>query len=237
MPVATMSRQTTSPHLSNPISVLLVDDNSDFRHGLCALLNFYSSTGTVEFKVVGQASSVDQALTLAKEQKPSLILLDLELYEGNGIEFLVQYSQLKQHGKVLALSGQTNDEWVFRVMQAGARGYLVKQDLSTQLHQAISTVMKEHIYLTPEMAASFFRLFHFSSGKSLKTSTEIHLTEREKDVLQCLANGDSNAVIAERLYIEVGTVKFYLRDIFDKLGVKNRTQAALKALKLGIVSI
>lgn len=232
-----MSPQTTQSKLNTPVSVLLVDDNSDFRQGLCALLNFYNSTDDVEFKVVGQASSVDQALALAKEQRPTLILLDLELYDSSGIEFLTRYSQLKQTGKVLALSGHDEDEWVFRVMQAGARGYLVKQNISTQLYQAISTVMQEHIYLTPEMASGFFRLFHFSSGKSLQTSTEIHLTEREKDVLRCLANGDSNATISEKLYIEVGTVKFYLRDIFDKLGVKNRTQAALKALKLGIVSI
>lgn len=232
-----MLNQSLAPNRVTPISVLLVDDNPDFRRGLCTLLDFYSSTGKMTFKVVGQASSVDQAVALAKEQKPTLILLDLELGQGDGIQFLAQYNQLKQTGKVLVLSGHSEDDWVFRTMQAGARGYLVKQNLSTQLYQAIATVMQEHIYLTAEIASGFFRLFHFYSGQSLKTPSKIHLTERERDVLQCLAEGNSNAVIAERLTIEVGTVKFYLRDIFGKLGVENRTQAALKALKLGIVSV
>ena len=224
-------------HTVVPVSVLLIDDNSEFRRGLCALLDFYSSTGDLTFKVVGQAASIEQALVLTKEQKPALIILDLELEQADGIQFLTNYSQLKQSGKVLALSGHAEDEWVFRAMQAGARGYLVKQNLSTQLYQAITTVMQEHIYLTADIASGFFRLFHFYSGQSLKTSPTIHLTEREKDVLQCLAEGNTNADIAQRLKIEVGTVKFYLRDIFDKLGVENRTQAALKALKLGIVSV
>ena len=221
----------------SPTSVLLVDDNPEFRQGLCTLLDFYRSTSDVSFKVVGQAASVTQALSLAQEQKPTLILLDLEMEQSDGIQFLQAYTQTKQTGKVLVLSGHGEDEWVYKAMQAGARGYLVKQHLSTQLYQAIDTVMREHIYLAADIAAGFFRLFHFYSGQSLKSTSTIHLTEREKDVLQCLAEGNSNADIAQRLFLEVGTVKFYLRDIFDKLDVDNRTQAALKALKLGIVSV
>lgn len=232
-----MLHPTLAPKITAPISVLLIDDNPAFRNGLCTLLDFYNSTGEIPFKVVGQAASVDQALALAKTQKPALILLDLELGQSDGLEFLAAYSQLKQPGKVLVLSGHTEDEWVFRAMQAGARGYLVKQKLSTQLYQAITTLIQEHIYLSAETASGFFRLFHFYSGKSLQTTSGVHLTQREKDVLQCLAEGNSNAVIAQRLTIEIGTVKFYLRDIFEKLNVKNRTQAALKALKLGIVVV
>ncbi|MEM9117478.1 MAG: response regulator transcription factor [Cyanobacteria bacterium P01_F01_bin.56] len=220
-----------------PISILLVDDNPEFRRGLCTLLDFYCSTSNVQLKVVGQAASATQALSLAKEQKPTLILLDLEMEQSDGIQFLHDYSQIMPNGKVLVLSGHAEDEWVYKAMQAGARGYLVKQHLSTQLYQAIDTVMREQIYLAADIAAGFFRLFHFYSGQSLKTTSTIHLTEREKDVLQCLAEGNSNADIAQRLFLEVGTVKFYLRDIFAKLGVENRTQAALKALKLGIVSV
>jgi DNA-binding NarL/FixJ family response regulator len=233
-----MLNQTSVASSTIPVSILLVDDNPDFRRGLCTILDFYNSTSGMQFKVVGQAASMTQALSLVKEQKPTLILLDLEMEQADGIQFLSEYSQLKLNGKVLVLSGHTEDEWVYKAMQAGARGYLVKQNLSTQLYQAITTVLQEHIYLTADIAAGFFRLFHFYSGQSLKTSSAaFSLTEREKDVLQCLAEGQSNKDIARRLVLEVGTVKFYLRDIFDKLGVENRTQAALKALKLGIVSV
>ncbi|MEO0985379.1 MAG: response regulator transcription factor [Cyanobacteria bacterium J06639_14] len=232
-----MLNQTFPPNTTTPISVLLVDDNPEFRRGLSALLNFYSSTGNRLFKVIGQAASVDQALALAKEQKPMLILLDMELGQTNGVQFLELYSQLKHSGKVLALSGHSEDKWVFTAMKAGARGYLVKQNLATELHQAIITVLQDHIYLTSETTAGFFRLFHFYNGKSLTTSSKVPLTPREKDVLQCLAEGKSNAVIAKNLDIVEGTVKLYMRDIFDKLEVENRTQAALKALKLGIVSV
>ncbi len=232
-----MLNPTSAIHSITPISILLVDDSPEFRRGLSTLLDFYNSTSEQQFKVVGQAASMTQALSLAKEQKPTLILLDMEMEQSDGIQFLNEFNQLKQGGKVLVLSGHCEDEWVYKAMQAGARGYLVKQNLSTQLYQAITTVMQEHIYLTADVAAGFFRLFHFYSGQSLKTTSTIHLTERERDVLQCLAEGQSNRDIARRLVLEVGTVKFYLRDIFDKLGVENRTQAALKALKLGIVSV
>lgn len=230
-----MLHQPSALTMTTPISVLLVDDEPDFRKGLCALLDFYSDTDEITFRVVGQAASLDQAVALTKEQKPALILLDLNLGQTDGIQFLTQYSELKQSGKVLVLSGHAEDKWVFHAMQAGARGYLVKQNLSTQLYQAITTVMQEHIYLTPEAASGFFRLFHFYRGQSLKTSSKIHLTKREREVLQCLAEGDTNATIADRLTIEKGTVKFYLRDIFRKLKVKNRTQAVLVALREGIV--
>ena len=136
---------------------------------------------------------------------------------------------------MLVISGQAEDEWIFKAMKAGARGFVFKQKLSTQLSQAIKTVVNDQIYLTAEMATRFFRQFHFHAGRSIKASSALHLTDRELEVLSCLVQGDSNAVISERLYITVGTVKAYLRCIFDKMEVNSRTQAALKALKLGLV--
>ncbi|MEL7355598.1 MAG: response regulator transcription factor [Cyanobacteria bacterium J06560_6] len=235
-----MLHPTTAPKKTVPISVLLVDDDPDFRSGLCTFLNFYSAEdnslrGHQTLRVVGQAASVDQAIALAKQQKPTLILLDLELGESNGIQFLTQYDQLKQHGKVLMLSDYAEDESVYRAMQAGARGFLLKQNLSTQLCQAIVTLLQEKIYLPAEAASGFFRQFHFYNGKSLKTSSTIHFTPRQLDVLGCLTQGDSNATIAKKLIITEGTAKFYVREITEKLGVENRTQVAIAALKMGLV--
>lgn len=230
----TVSRETEIPQ-GKTISILLIDDHPAFREGLENLLDFYNETGGDRFQVVGRAASVQQGLRLSEQQHPALILLDLGLGQESGIEFLTQYRASQGGGKVLVISGQAEDEWIFKAMKAGARGFVFKQKLSTQLSQAIKTVVNDQIYLTAEMATRFFRQFHFHAGRSIKASSALHLTDRELEVLSCLVQGDSNAVISERLYITVGTVKAYLRCIFDKMEVNSRTQAALKALKLGLV--
>ena len=125
---------------------------------------------------------------------------------------------------------------MFRAMQAGANGYVLKDCIATQLCEAISTVLKNEIYLAPELATSFFRMFHFYTGRSLQASRNLHLTEREQEVLHWLVQGASNEDIAKHLYITVATVKAHLTAIFEKLGVNSRTQAIIKALKLGLVS-
>jgi DNA-binding NarL/FixJ family response regulator len=221
---------------SQLISVLLVDDDPRFRQGVQTLLDFYSTNGAMQFNVVGHAASVEQALSLTVEQSPALTLLDLELPPDNGISFLARRRDLTQSGKVIVLSAHQEDEWVFRAMQAGASGYVFKQNLSTQLCGAIATVLHNEVYLSPEVAAGFFRLFHFYAGRSLEACHSAHLTEREQEVLHWLVQGASNEVIAQQLHITVATVKAHLTAIFEKLGVTSRTQAIVRALKLGLVS-
>lgn len=218
-----------------PISILLVDDNQRFRKGLQTLLDFYNNNGTFRFDIVGEAASVEQALKLAVEQHPALILLDLEIPPNDGITALLRLGELSYKGKVLVLSAHREDEWVFRAMQAGAHGYVFKDRIAGQLCDAIATVMNNEIYLAPEVATHFFRLFHFYSGRSLQACESVHLTEREREVLHWLVQGASNEQIAEHLYITVATVKAHLTAIFEKLKVTSRTQAIVKALKLGLV--
>jgi DNA-binding NarL/FixJ family response regulator len=225
-----------APPLTCPISTLLVDDCPAFRQGLKTLLDFHSSTSAMHFQVVGQAASLEQAIDLALEQSPMLILLDMELAQSNGIEVL---QQLRLHSKtshVLVLSGHEEEEWVFKAMQSGAQGYVFKHNLSVQLLEAIQVVLQNQIYLAPEVATRFFQLFHFSAGRSMNETQTVHLTDREREVLHWLVQGASNEIISQQLYITVGTVKAYLTTIFEKLKVTSRTQAALQALKLGLVS-
>ncbi|MBD1838433.1 response regulator transcription factor [Coleofasciculus sp. FACHB-501] len=219
-----------------PISILLVDDEPRFRAGIRTLLDFLSNNGSFRFEIVGEAASVEQALKLTAEQKPAMILLDMELPPGDGITALIGLGEISYKGKVLVLSGHREDEWVFRAMQAGASGYVFKDRVATQLCEAINTVMKNEVYLSPEVAACFFRLFQFYAGRSHLSGRSIHLTEREREVLHWLVEGSSNEEIARRLYITVATVKAHLTAIFEKLSVTSRTQAIVKALKLGLVS-
>lgn len=222
--------------LTAPISTLLVDDCPGFRQGLKSLLEFHSTTNTMQFQVVGQAASAQQAIALTLQQSPMLLLLDMELNEENGLEVLQVLSSHAKASKVLVLSGHEEEEWVFKAMQAGAKGYVFKRHLSLQLLEAIQVVMQNQIYLPPEVATRFFQLFHFSQGHSLSANQSIRLTQREREVLYWLVQGASNEIISQELYITVGTVKAYLTAIFEKLNVTSRTQAALQALKLGLIS-
>jgi len=219
-----------------PISTLLVDDCFAFCKGLRNLLDFYSTTSTLQFQIVGQAASFEQAIEHAIQQSPMLILLDIDLGQSTGIEVLQRLRSHSKASNVLVLSVHQEGEWIFKAMQAGAKGYLFKQNLASQLLEAIQVVMQNQIYLSPEVATRFFQLFHFASGRSLPGNQTIHLTEREREVLHWLVQGVSNEVIAHELNITVGTVKAYLTTIFEKMNVNSRTQAALQALKLGLVS-
>jgi DNA-binding NarL/FixJ family response regulator len=229
------SLPSIAPQLSSPVSVLLVDDCFTFRQGLKSLLEFHNTTSSWQFQIVGQAASLQQALNLAIEQSPTLILLDMELAPGSGIELLQHLRLHVKKSHVLVLSGHQEEEWIFQAMQAGARGYLFKHHLFEQLLEAVQVVLQNQIYLCPEVATRFFQRFHFVAGRSMAGMQTVHLTERERDVLQWLAQGASNEVIAQQLSITVGTVKAYLTSIFEKLGVNSRTQAALQALKMGLV--
>jgi DNA-binding NarL/FixJ family response regulator len=222
--------ETTAPS----VSTLLVDDNPSFRQGLQTLLNFYSSTGKLHCQVVGQATSVEQAVKLAAEQSPTLVLLDMELGHSNGLSYLQQRAD--GHERVLVLSGHREDMSVFRAMQAGAHGYVFKSHLAEQLWPAITAVLDHQIYLSPDVATGFFRLFQFYNGGAGVSPMAIALTEREQEVLHWLVQGASNGAIAEQLHITVATVKAHLTAIFEKLEVKSRTQAIVKALKLGLVA-
>jgi DNA-binding NarL/FixJ family response regulator len=226
---------TVSP-LTSPVSVLLVDDCPSFRQGLKSLLEFHNLTNALQFQVVGQAASVQQAIALILQQSPMLILLDMELNQESGLEVLQVLSTHAKASQVLVLSGHEEEEWVFKAMQAGAKGYVFKHHLSVQLLEAIQVVMQNQVYLPPEVATRFFQLFHFSQGQSLASNQNIHLTRREREVLYWLVQGASNEIISQELYITVGTVKAYLTAIFEKLNVTSRTQAALQALKLGLIS-
>ncbi|MFN9857409.1 MAG: LuxR C-terminal-related transcriptional regulator [Pseudanabaena sp.] len=221
------------------VSVLLVENDSIFRRGLHTLLSFYSDDCYLQFQIVGEATSSEQAIKLVIEQKPALILLDvklaLELSEDSGLKVLMDLKKLDYHGKALILSAHREDELVFRAMQLGARGYVAKDRIGSQLYDAISTVMNDEIFLPPDIATSFFRIFHFYAGRSLQGHCPIHLTDREQEVLNWLIKGASNEVISRYLHVSIATVKAHLTSVFEKLGVTSRTQAIVKALKLGLV--
>ena len=214
------------------LTVLIVDDDDRFREGLNAFLSFANFDRSIE--IVGEAAQIDRALALAHQYQPDLILLDLELADGNGITALINLKNVGYHGKILVLSGHQEDEWIFRAMQAGASGYVFKSRVVNQLGEAIDTVMRSEIYLPTEAACKFFRLFQAEADFFEQKQPQPHLTDREREVLYWLTQGASNQQISQQLYVTVATVKAHLTSVFEKLKVTSRTQAIVAAVKLGL---
>jgi DNA-binding NarL/FixJ family response regulator len=212
-------------------SVMLVDDDSRFRQGVKTLLELYPA----HLDIVAEAESAEQALKLLVQHRPNLILLDLELKDSSGMAFLQRLRELLFPSQVLVLSAHEEDEWVFRAMQSGAVGYVFKHRLGTQLFDAIATLQQSGVYLPPEVANSFFRLFQTYERSRCLARQRLQLTGREQDILQWLAKGASNDEIAKHLHVTVATVKAHLTSIFEKLQVTSRTQAIVAIFKLGLV--
>ncbi len=201
------------------------------------MLDFYNTSGSLQFNVVGEAASWEQVISLTTKHQPSLILLDMDLSPepDEGITLLIKLRSLLKSVKVLVLSAHREDKIIFQAMQAGACGYMLKEHVPSQLHTAITMIVDDKIYLCPEVVTCFFRIFHSYAGQSRENYNAVNLTNREREVLKLLAEGVCNEKIAQSLYISVATVKAHLTGIFEKLGVKSRTMAIVKALKLGIV--
>ena len=217
------------------ISILLVDDEERFRQGLRTLLSFYSTSASLSVNVVGEADCVEQVVKLAIQKNPDLILLDLELVNSDGMTVLERLKDISYSGHVLVLSAHQEDKFIFQAMQKGAAGYVFKSRVANQLCDAINTVLKSEIYLPPEAASGFFRCFKENASSAHKASSQLHLTEREQEVLHLLTQGASNEEIAKNLYVTPATVKAHLTKIFEKLKVTSRTQAIVTAIKIGLV--
>lgn len=219
------------------LSVLIVDDDVQFRQGLKTLLGFYSMdrNNGLSIEVVGEASNVNQTLKLASSLHPDSIFLDMELVGGDGIAAIIALREMSYSGKVLVLSGHQEESWIFRAMQAGASGYVFKNHVAMQLWEAINTIRRSEIFLPIEVVSKFFHRFQAEAESSLRTCQQFHLTEREREVLHWLTQGASNEQISQHLYVTVATVKAHLTSIFNKLKVTSRTQAIVTAVKLGLV--
>ena len=217
------------------LSTLLVDDDPQFRAGIRTLLSF-SQIQDRTINVIGEANRPALALSLIEQHTPDLILIDMELIEGDGLSLLQQLQNNNASSRTLVLSGHQEDYWIYQAMQSGADGYVFKGQVSQQLLDAIATVMQNQIYLPPEVATGFFRKFQKTQASlPSQIGQPCNLSERESDVLYWLVQGASNDEIGKQLYISVATVKTHLTNIFLKLQVTSRTQAIVAAIKMNLV--
>lgn len=211
------------------IKVLICDDQSIVSTGLATILG-----SSPELEVVGTAGDGAEALKKSDDLHPDIVLMDLKMPMLNGIEATTQLRQTHPEIKVLVLTTYDADEWVFDAIRSGAAGYLLKDTPPEALIQAVIETAAGKNHLDPAVAGRL--MDQFSSGSvSAPTHANYDLSERELEVLTLLADGAANAHIAKQLYLSEGTVRNIVSNILLKLGVEDRTQAAVLALKQGIV--
>ncbi len=208
--------------------VLICDDQDVVREGLQAILR--TAPG---LEVVGTARDGAEALELIPSTQPDVVLMDLKMPGMNGIQATREICTRYPTVRVLVLTTYDADEWVFDAIRSGAAGYLLKDTPREQLIEAIKGTSAGKTHIDPNVAGKLFNRVAQSPAIA-ESSIADRLSEREREVLGLLAHGLSNADIAARLYLSEGTVRNYVSAIFSKLGVSDRTQAAVLALRHGL---
>ena len=215
-----------------PIKILLVDDQPLFREGLRTLLSLQS-----DFEVVGEAGNGAEAIKLARIHQPAGVLMDLQMPVMDGVTATRLLRAEQSECRVIVLTTFDDDDNVFEGLRAGAVGYLLKDAPSEKLSEAIRLAARGESFLQPSVAAKVVAEFARLTGNTKVPATPLvePLSEREHEILLLIANGASNREIAKRLFLAEGTVKNHITNILGKLGVRDRTQAALKAREMGLV--
>ena len=215
------------------IRVLIADDQALFRAGLDTLLSVHK-----DIEVVGQASNGQEAVDLATQLHPDIILMDMQMPILNGVGATRRLKKSLPECRIIVLTTFTDNETIFEALRAGAVGYLLKDVESEKLADSVRATARGESILDPSVAAKVVQEFSRVSSMVPASSSEVlpePLSEREIELLGLIATGSSNKEIAETLFITEGTVKNHITHILGKLGVRDRTQAVLKAKEIGLI--
>lgn len=218
------------------IRVLLVDDQALFREGLHTLLSVWP-----DLEVVGEAGNGQEALDAAARLIPDVVLMDLRMPVLDGVAATRRLLEKMPQVKIIVLTTFDDDDHVFDGLRAGAVGYLLKDVPSEKLVEAIRAAAAGQSFLQPSVAAKVVAEFTRLTAVAQETAVSPQntliepLSEREQEILALVATGASNKEIAGELFIAEGTVKNHVTNILGKLGVRDRTQAALKAREIGLI--
>ncbi len=209
--------------------IVLADDHALFRAGIASLLAAWG------MDVVGQAGTGNQAVALAAKLKPDLVLMDIGMPDGNGLEATRLIKAATPEAKVVIVTVSDDDDDLFEAIKSGAEGYLLKDMSEEELERTLRGIEAGEPALSRGLASRILDEFARvqREGQSNKRSAD-DLTARERDVLQLVADGATNREIAATLYISENTVNFHMKNILAKLHLKNRAQAAAYAVRRGI---
>ncbi len=209
------------------IRLVLADDHRMFRQGLRELIE-----RKTDWQVVGEAATGTEVLPLVERLEPDILLLDIQMPEMSGVEVAQRLAQTHPHIKIVMLTMYREDQHLVDAIQAGARAYLLKDADASELISVINRVARGEFALDPALTARIFDTIR----RTRKEQEALQLTPREREILQLLASGDDNRTIASKLNLSEKTVGNRLSEVFQKLGVSNRTQAALAAIERGVIA-
>lgn len=214
------------------IRIIVADDHAIVRQGYCKLLEQEE-----DMEVVAQAGDGEEAVRLITELNPDIAIMDIAMPKMDGIEATKQIKAHCPNIKVLILSAYDDSQFIFSLLEAGAAGYLLKNIHRRELVAAIRAVREGESVLHPSIARKVLSRFVSTSNKPVGQESIGLLSEREIEVLKLMASGASNKQIAGALHLSTRTVQGHLSQIFQKLGVSSRTEALVRALKEGWVTL
>ena len=212
-----------------PTRILIADDHAHFREGLSALLLSAS-----DLEVVGQAADGEEAISLAAELQPDVVLMDLDMPGTGGIEATRRILNTSPHISILVISMHEDDDLVFAALQAGARGYLLKGASKAEILRAIRAVVSGEAIFGPIIAKRLMSYFASPHPRNALPEAFPELTEREREILSLVAEHQTNPEIAKRLHLSQKTVRNHVSNIFTKLQVSDRAQAIMRAREAGL---
>ena len=210
--------------------ILIVDDHKIVREGLRSLIEDDGN-----YEVVGEASNGREALKLARQLVPNLVIMDVAMNEMNGIDATRQLTKSIPDVRVLALSMHSDSRYVKQMLEAGAMGYLVKENAFEEMAAALRSVLTGRLYVSPQASGSILQ--DIAQGQGTEGEAVSPLTLREKETLQLIAEGHSTAEIAERLFVSVKTVETHRKKIMDKLDLRSVAELTKYAIREGITSV
>ncbi len=209
--------------MSDPITVLLIDDHELIRNGLGAVIDFED-----DMNVVATAGSVAEGIAKFEEFKPDVVVADLQLQDGTGLDIVRTIRKTSSETGLIVLTMHSGDDQIFAAMQAGASGFVGKDAPSTEVIRAA-----RHAAISPR---AFICAGLVGAMMRRQTSESTKLTDREHEVLLLLADGLGAAAIGDKLYLSESTAKSHIARIYQKLGAANRAQALVTAMRIGLLS-
>lgn len=215
------------------IKLLIADDHQVFREGLYRLLQTEP-----DIDVVGQTGTGRETYELTIEQKPDVVLMDLEMPEGDGLETTQKIKESLPDTEIVVLTGVTDPKYLEQLAQHGITGFIYKHDALAMVIEAIRSASKGESMLSKAASRKILNGMSrtFEKKKRLRGLISSDLTKRELEILSLIAKGNTNAEIAQELYVSAKTVKNHVYNIYKKLGIKSRSHAIVKAIDLGLVT-